>query len=420
VSGRSEATADALLYAASALAAVVVGLAAGIPLFREWGRMAAPVYLLAAVVAAWISLRSGPRERQHRSLTWLALAVLVGAALLPLGLEAAWRAKTGPGLHAQSEAIVTEEAARALKGGVDPYSAAYLHGPLEARPLGTKTHFPYLPGMLVFGLPRALDGSSALADARIAFAIFTVAVGTLALARGPLKRAPPRHLRASALVLAVLPTGALLMATGGDDLPVLALMLLALVLAAEHRPGASGVVAGLAAITKQTAWILLPFLALAARDKEGRSARLRFSAPAVAIVVLGLAPFVAWGPGDFLEDVIRFPLGLGRQRSAAGTPTLGAALIRLFPTLRTPLTVALVCVVLALFAFILLRRPPSTAWATSRDAGLVFLAAILLAPAVRLGYAVYPIDLFVWAWALRASRARTAEVATESGDTVAG
>jgi hypothetical protein len=419
VSGRSEATADALLYAASALAAAIVGLAAGIPLFREWGRIATPVYLLAAVVAAWISFRRGPGERQHRSLTWLALAVLVGAALLPLGLEAVWRGNSGPGLHAQSEAIVTEEAARALKRGIDPYSADYLHGPLEARPLGTKTHFPYLPGMLVFGLPRALDGSSALADARIAFAVFTVAVGSLALVRPPLRRAPPRHRRASALVLAVLPTGALLMATGGDDLPVLALMLLALALAAEHRPEASGVVAGLAAITKQTAWILLPFLALSARDREGRPARLQFSAPATAIVVLGLAPFVAWGPGDFVEDVIRFPLGLGRQRSAAGTPTLGAALIRLLPTLRTPLTVAIVCVVLALFVFILVRRPPSTAWAASRDAGLVFLAAILLAPTVRFGYVVYPIDLFVWAWALRGSRARSTEVANESGDTPA-
>jgi glycosyl transferase family 87 len=406
--------ADAGVYAASAIAAAVVALAADIPLLREWGRMAAPVYVVGAGIAAWISLRTGPDERRDRSLTWLALAVLVGATLLPLGLETAWRASSGPGLHAQSEAIVTEEAARAVMRGIDPYTADYQHGPLEARPLGTKTHFPYLPGMLVFGLPRAFDGSSALADARIAFAVFTVAVGAMALAGAPLRRAPPSRRRASALVLAVLPTGALLLATGGDDLPVLALMLFALVLAAEHRPGASGVAAGLAAITKQTAWVLLPFLALAARDREGRPARARFSAAAGTIVVLGLAPFAAWGPGDFVEDVIRFPLGLGRQRSAAETPTLGAALIRLLPTLRTPLTVALICVVLALVAFILAKRPPSTAWAASRDAGLVFLAAILLAPAVRFGYVVYPIDLFVWAWALRASNVRSTEVATES------
>ena len=131
------------------------------------------------------------------------------------------------------------------------------------------------------------------------------------------------------------------MATGGDDLPVLALMLLALVLADEGRPGASGVVAGLAAVTKQTAWVLLPFLALAARDREGRPARGRFSLTATAVVAVVVIPFLAWSPGDFVEDVIRFPLGLGRQRSAAGTPTPGAGLIRLLPSMRVPLTLVL-------------------------------------------------------------------------------
>jgi hypothetical protein len=404
VLGRRVATADAVLYAASVVIAGVVALAAGIPLLREWGRLAAPAYAAGAVVAGWLAFRRPASGPTGRGLTWLALVVLIGAALLPLGLETVWRARTAPGLHAQSETIVTEEAARALRRGIDPYAAEYLHGPLEARPLGTKTHFPYLPAMLAFGLPRAFDGSSALADSRVAFGAFALAVGALALTRPPLRRAPLVLRRVSFLVLAVLPTGALLMATGGDDLPVLALMLLAIVLVDEGMPGAAGAVAGLAAVTKQTAWILLPFLALAAHDREGRPARGRFSLTFAAVVAAGVIPFIAWGPGDFVEDVIRFPLGLGRQRSAAGTPTLGTGLIRLFPSLRTPLTLVLLSLVLAVFVFILVRRPPTTAWTASEDAGIVFLAALLLAPAARFGYVVYPIDLFVWAWALRAAR----------------
>jgi Glycosyltransferase family 87 len=366
--------------------------------------MAAPVYAAATLVAGWMALRR--TGGQARALRWLALAVLIGAALLPLGLEAVWRARTAPGLHAQSEAIVTEEAARALRRSANPYAAEYLHGPLEARPLGTKTHFPYLPAMLVFGLPRAFDGSSALADARVAFAAFTLAVAALAFARPSLRTASPRHRRVGFLVLAVLPTGALLMATGGDDLPVLALMLLALALASEGRPGIAGIVAGLAAAMKQTAWILLPFLALAARDRQGRPASARFLLVVTPVLAVGVLPFFAWNPGDFVEDVVRFPLGLGQQPSAAESPTLGGFLIRLIPSWRGPLTVMLVGLVLALVVFLLVKRPPAAASEAAMNAGIVFAAAILLAPAARFGYVVYPIDLFVWAWVLRAAEAR--------------
>jgi hypothetical protein len=407
---------EGMLYIASIVIASLVALTADIPLLREWGELAIPSYVAGTLVAMWLTSRRWADRRTERVLTWLALVVLAGAAILPLGMEAVWRSRTHPGLHAQSEAIVTEEAARALKRGIDPYAAEYLRGPLEARPLGTKTHFPYLPAMLTFGLPRAFDGSSALADARVAFATFTLAVTALALARPPLRRVSQRHRRTSFLVLAVLPTGALLMATGGDDLPVLALMLLALVVADEGRPATAAAVAGLAAIMKQTAWILLPFLALAACDRKGRPARARFSLVAAGVMAVGMLPFVAWSPGDFVEDVVRFPLGLGQQSSAAETPSLGTTLIRLLPSWRAPLTVALVCLVVALFAFMVVRRPPASTSEAAMGAGIVFLAAIVLAPAARFGYVVYPLDLFVWAWALRAARTP----ASTSGATIPG
>jgi hypothetical protein len=397
VDARGRRSIDAALYAGSAVVALIVAATAGIPLFREWGRLAIAPYVAGALLAAW----AGRRPSSRRLLAFLAIAVFLGAAIVPLALETAWRAATGPGFHAQSEAIVTEEAARALLRGESPYAADYLHGPLEARPVGTKTHFPYLPGMLVFGLPRALDGSSPLADARLAFAGLTLAVASVAVTRPNLKRVSGERRRVIFLVLAALPTGALAMATGGDDLPVLTLMLLSLVLADEGKPWASGVVAGLAAAMKQTAWILLPFLVLAARDRQGRRAWLPVSASAAAVTTAAVAPFLAWNGAAFVEDVVRFPLGLGRQASAAETPTLGSVLIRAFPSLRVPLTLALVAVMVAVFALVLMRRPPSTSAEAARGAGIVFLAALVLAPAARFGYVIYPIDLLVWAWALR-------------------
>src|SRR5207253_5949177 len=149
---RRAAMGDALIYAGCAVAAFGVRVIASIPLQREWAILAVGPYCAAAAIAAILAVRrAGLRPR-----ALLAVAVFLGAAVLPTALKISWRAHTGPGFHAQSEAIITEEAATATVHGHDPYAATYLSGPLAARPLGTKSHFPYLPTMLLFGLPRAL------------------------------------------------------------------------------------------------------------------------------------------------------------------------------------------------------------------------------------------------------------------------
>jgi hypothetical protein len=201
-------------------------------------------------------------------------------------------------------------------------------------------------------------------------------------------------------VLAVLPTGTLLMATGGDDLPVLALMLLALTLVAGGRPGMAGISAGLAAAAKGTAWPLAIFLLVAARDRDGRRAATAFGAGAAGVLVPLLLPFLAWNPSAFVEDVVRFPLGLGRQPTPAETPTVGSLLVKLFPGARSLVVLALVVAVSALGILLLVRRPPRSASGAAGRSGAVLLAAFVLAPAARFGYVIYPIDLAVWAWML--------------------
>ena len=47
------------------------------------------------------------------------------------------------------------------------------------------------------------------------------------------------------------------------------------------------------------------------------------------------------------------------------------------------------------------RSPRATPPAVATLTGWVMLIAILLAPATRVGYLLYPINLFVWAWMLR-------------------
>jgi len=381
---------DAALYAGSAVFALVAAASASIPLYREWGRFAVGPYAAGAAGAAYLAIRGA----SNRARVWLALFVVVGAVLLPLGLEVAWRARTSPGQHAQAEAILTEEAAKALVHGRDPYAVTYLHGPLATRPLGTKTHFPYLPGMIAFGLPRALVGDGPIADARVWFGVATLAIGGAALA---VARSPASTRLRALQWLVVLPTGALLMATGGDDLPVLALMLLAVVLAGQDRPVAAGIALGVAAATKQTAWILIPFLVVAIARTDGRRVAGKLAAAGAVVAVPVIATFALWNPGAFWEDAVRFPLGLGNQRSPAATPTIGSALVHAVPDARTALTLALVGVVAAFAVYLLVRRPPASVSGAAWRAAAVFAVGFVLAPAARFGYVVYPIDLLVWA-----------------------
>ena len=81
--------------------------------------------------------------------------VFAAAAIAPMAVAASRRAGGDPGAYAQSEVIVVEEAATALLDARNPYVAEYRDGPLAERPVATQIHFPYLPGMLAFGIPRA-------------------------------------------------------------------------------------------------------------------------------------------------------------------------------------------------------------------------------------------------------------------------
>ena len=216
------------------------------------------------------------------------------------------RAEGDPGDHAQSEVIIVEEGADALFDGRDPYAEEYLDGPLSDRPLATQVHFPYMPFMLVFGIPRALAGHVPWADARVWFTIVALAVAlpsllrmhTRALCPDPSLPGPVRP-----------PHGSPAPRDGGVDIPVLALLLATAVLAERGETRSAGLVGGLALATKQTSFLVVPFIALAMSDRIGsasiprdrRSRRLR-THPSVR---------GAGTCGAFIEDAILFPLGAG-------------------------------------------------------------------------------------------------------------
>jgi hypothetical protein len=395
---------DVALYVGSAVFAWLTLMFSDLPLQRAWGRVAVWSYLVGAVLALFLT----GEARRRRLRLILAIAVMAGATVVPLAAAASERDEGDLGAAAQSEVFIVEEGASALLDGRNPYATRFDTGPLASRPLPTRTHVPYPPAMLAFGLPAAIAGPGPATDARIWFLVVSVVVAIAALRS--MRTDEEGRLR-SFQVLFVLPTGSLLLATGGHDVPVLTVLLASFVLADRGRADASGLVSGLALAMRQTSLLVIPFAMEIV--PPGRRARFLGWASLPALVLVG--PFLLWNPSTFVEDVVLFPLGLGENRSSARTPTLGSVLLDLMPGARTPITVLLVLAIAGSLLLLLRMRLPTTAAGASARAGLAFGVAIALAPSARFGYVVYPVSLAVWAYAFRLGAPRPEREITRGG-----
>jgi len=413
---------DALLYLGATLFALVVLSASTIPLYRQWADIAIGPYAGAAVVAAVLSWRGrrwsnrglpaprsrtgvapgypdhGPRDAaEWRIRRGLLVAVLLGATVLPLALEVEWRASSGSAAHVQPEVVVIEQAAARWAVGRDPYHAYVLDNHVESATPGEPAYEsfdPYLPFLIALGLPSTVHAPRAITDARNVFLLVTLGVGGLALAL--LRGSRDRKLRVLQF-LWVLPTAALPLATGGDDLPVVAVLLLGMVLAQRRLPGLAGVTFGIACAMKFTAWPLALLALFAARAKDGRRAPGRMAVGIVAVTVAAVTPFALHNPKVFITNVIAFPLGLSGVVSPAASAMPGHVLVSLFPVLHTVLPVVAVVFGGSVLAWRLVRRPPRGVRDVAMLAGWALTVAILIAPATRVGYLLYPINFFAWA-----------------------
>lgn len=399
---------DALMYLIAAVFAGMTVLKAISADYRFWGASAGIAYLAAAALCGAVALRGrfGAGAGRARSRAGLVrrvavLLLLLGAVLIPLVTELTWRADAHPGANAQPEVAVIERAGDRFAHHQNPYlrnpSTVGVSPNGDGQQIDATSYFPYLPGMVAFGLINASSGPPQLRDARVALAGFTLLVGMLALGYpgADLER------RGRALqFLVVLPSGALAMVTGGDDLPVLAMMLVALLLAQRRRPVLAGFVAGLAATLKFTSWPLLVLLFFCVHDRENRRAPLRFGISALLVAGPVIGAGIASSPAAFIENVIRFPLGLASVKSPAASPLLGQVLVNLLPHEKRLITSTLVLLGAVIVLWTLRRWPPRSAGAVARMAAFAMGVATVLAPATRFGYLIYPVNLVVWGWLL--------------------
>lgn len=421
---------DLTLYLLSGVFAGVTAITSTLAPHRAWGAIAVAGYATAIVVVliqltihrryaapAQHPLRADaarPRLTTTRAkLTGLAArAWLTGftwatVVAVPLLLQAAQRA-AGRTDRAQEEVIVIEDGGARLLAEGTPYLS---HGRIAELPAGEQllAYLPYQPGMVLFGMPRAVIGATWWTDARIWFAAATiVALGVaIVLARRPATSAGDAALIRATQLSSVLPFFALAASTGGTDLPVTALALFALVLCATGRYGAAGTAAGAAAALKLFAWPILIVLLCHAATR-GRQAFTQLAVGGVGLPLLVLMPAVAVDSAAVVHNVLGFPLGDGVTDTPAASPLLGQLIADRLPGGGVVVGALLLAAGLVI-AVHLLRRPPVTAASAALICGVGLLTATILLPSTRFGYLIYPIAMFAWIPVLRGIRPATAD-----------
>jgi len=411
----------ALLVACALFACAVAAISADAP-ERLWGELAAASYGLAALMAL------AGRRRGLR----LAVAISVtGAALIPL----AWMASTGMG---QPEVSVVIRSAHLFLHQGTPYerasALATAHGPYA--------YNPYLPALALFGLPHAWFGGGLLTDPRVWFGVlFLAAFGTALHLSGV------RRPWLWAVVVTASPVIAYPLGTGGDDLPVLALICLGLALLrptaglgdtgpadtgpadtgpahtgpahtepAHTEPAHTGpedappartrglttqriilasLALGLAAAMKATAWPALAVAVALVAVSAGRRAVAWLVLVTLCVPLAVDGPVLFAQPSSVVSNTILFPLGLTKVQSPAATPLPGHLMAEAWPWGHYAAIGLLLLAGLAIAAWLIVWPPRD-----ERAAGWRLVVGVTVmfafAPASRFGYIVYPLGLAAW------------------------
>lgn len=382
---------DLLFYGGSLVFAAGSALFSEFYGYRVWGNFATAGYLIALALTAAQLLSRSAKTGWLWSRWTAAGATGLLAGVVPLIIlifrrnpNFAW-GDWPWSWPAQPEVWVIERSARLLLDHGTPYPDLTLLG----RAPNVNDYTPYGPAMTVFGLPRALFGDGPLTDGRVAFAVATVLIVLLTCKVLGWPRIPVL----AAQLAALSPLTMLTIVVAGDDVPVIALIVLAAALAFRVGPATSGIAIAVVINMKLTALPALAVLAVALLATRGWRALLIFFGTVIttssAVLVL---PVLLVDPESFVEHVIRFPAGLGMVSSPAESPLPGHLIAQLGSFGHTASLALLAAAACAITVWLVVRPPRTPADVMLRTAtGLG--AAIILAPATRFGYLVYPLAM---------------------------
>lgn len=382
--------------------------------YRVWANFAVAGYGLAVVHTSWlmIAARRGKPLSGALGSRWIGIgAIGLFAMILPLGMLVIRRLTgvdwliTPISWAAQPEVWVIERSAKLLLENGTPYVDVTALG----RAAEVNDYTPYGPVMTVFGLPRALFGggpvADALTDARWMFALAAVACVLLTLR---LLKWPKIPVSAAQLALAC-PLTALTWAVAGPDLAIVGLLVLSVALATTGRTILPGLVLALVISAKLIVAPAAVVLGVLLLTRRGPRALGGYAAALVVTTVVLHVPVYLVDPKAFVEHVFRFPLGMGVVKSPAASPLPGRLIASLGPV-GTAVSFALLGIAAVAILVWLVRRPPATGSDALLRIAVGLGALILLTPATRYGYLVYPLVLLGARLAFASSESRETAV----------
>lgn len=377
--------AESSLLGAGALAAVPVGiglllLSLGLVQWRRWGRPRldlTPTWTIVLGVSALVLMLGvfDPRVSATSPLVSAALAATCAAGVVALhrggrwavtALAAAWgvaAACWAATMHHQPAllsdvAFFVQQAAEATASFSNPYQVDFTYPDLLVDAVDEVAiwgyPYPYGPSSTIVLAPF----QTILGEARWANVV------AIALLPGLLRLVVPwRDALLAGLVVIVIP-GSMFVARSWPIEPLIVVLVVATVVAAERRwTGASVVLGAMLATTKQFA--LIPLAVLATWATFG----WRRAAVTVGLAALVVAPFVLTAPGEFIEGTVTGHLEIAPRVDAVSFGGFATALGVPWPSWVALLLLA--GYVAAVF------RPPRSAGETVLLSGLMSAAAFM-------------------------------------------
>ena len=321
-------------------------------------------------------------------------ALLVPATLLQIGL----RDGTAPWFHTNDSVYQIEIAGDLVLGGTSPYGRDYTSTGMEriydldgttpdpGREIVALGHFPYFPGMALFGaaarvLPSPFD------DVRFAVLLCTLALLPAAM----LLRGPFAVRLVVGAVLAANPLAVRAAWFGTADAPALLALVLAFACAQRRRFTGALALVGVAMVLKQFAALAVPFLLLEAWRVGGRQAVARPLLALVLVVVVPSLPFVIADPAAFWDDTITFGAETYRVigYGLAGILVNGGVIDRT-GSYPFPL-IALVTWVPATIALLVAQRRNPAPWLPAAGFAASMFLLVFIARVFQTSYLVYPL-----------------------------
>lgn len=267
-------------------------------------------------------------------IVWFSILSFV---ILPTLAAIATRHNTLPYLYVHDGAIQIEEAANFLLQGKNPYVENYATTPMASWPfhepgVGVNPalyHLTYMPLLPLISAPlyALLRTTLGWYDERLLYVPLLVLSGILAMRTS---RTSGRAL-AALMVVTLNPLVVPFFVEGRNDIVISFFLLGAVVLFQAGRIGWAAVFVVLAAVTKQTAWFLIPFFLIHAYRRRAPATANRGNLmtvgarllPAGLLAVAFILPFLLLNAPAFLGDILGYPTAVDGAGGAYPIKSLG-------------------------------------------------------------------------------------------------